>query len=236
MSEFLYNALVSYVNQAAGMDHAATTVQLLDTGLFPTTCNYRMTIDSEIMLVTANTGGLLTVVRAQEGTVASAHANQVPCFLTMTAGGLNAWGGGGGGSGVTPVGASAYVGSVVTAASGVWSVIYGLTAAELYGGATVDNSPNAGEGFVLGTAGVYLVISQVASTVSWVTGAQVGVGKNGSPVANMVSYNNSGAGGGVCTTVLALGASDVVSIMVYTPTAFAPDNSGLCRLTVVRVG
>lgn len=91
MAEFLYNSFVSYISQVGGVAAGDTTFQLLDTGLFPTICNYRIQIDEEVMLVTANVAGLLTVVRGEEGTVATAHANQSQVFTVWTADGLNAW-------------------------------------------------------------------------------------------------------------------------------------------------
>lgn len=91
MSEYLYNTAVSYINQAGGLDDTATSVQLIDTALFPTVCNYRIAIESEICLVTVNVAGLLTITRGYEGTTATAHSNQLPVVLVTTAGGLAAW-------------------------------------------------------------------------------------------------------------------------------------------------
>lgn len=92
MAEQLYNSMVSYINQPGGLDDTATSVQLLDLALFPDLGNYRITIEKEICLVTAHAAGLLTLVRAQEGTVASAHSNLLPVFVVFTAGGFLQWG------------------------------------------------------------------------------------------------------------------------------------------------
>jgi len=88
MAEQLYNTMVSYISQPGGLDDTATTVQLVDTGLFPTVGNYRCLIEQEIVLVTGNVGGLLTISRGEEGTTATAHSNQVAVFLVWTAAGM----------------------------------------------------------------------------------------------------------------------------------------------------
>jgi len=91
MAEFLYPSMVSYVADAGGLDESVTTVTLVDTTLFPDAGDYRVIIDAEIMLVASHAVGVLTVTRAQEGTVATGHAPNAGVFLVWTAGGMNAW-------------------------------------------------------------------------------------------------------------------------------------------------
>jgi hypothetical protein len=56
--------------------------------LFPTTGNFRILIDSELMLVTGVSGTTFTVTRSIEGTVPSIHQNGAPVTEVLTAGGL----------------------------------------------------------------------------------------------------------------------------------------------------
>lgn len=60
----------------ADVSNVATSLTVLSGTPFPASGNFRILIDSEIMLVTAITGGTtFTVTRAQEGTSAVFHAN-----------------------------------------------------------------------------------------------------------------------------------------------------------------
>lgn len=126
--EYLYNTALSYINQAGGLDDTAVSVQLIDTALFPTVPDYRIAIELEICLVTANTAGLLTIVRGYEGSVASAHSNQVPVVLVTTAGGLNAWQS----SSAAPIATDNVIGNN----SGATAVPFAISYATLAGGLT----------------------------------------------------------------------------------------------------
>ena len=55
---------------------------------FPTGGNFRIVVESEIMLVTAVAGKTFTVSRAEEGTSAVAHDADVAVFHILTAGSL----------------------------------------------------------------------------------------------------------------------------------------------------
>jgi len=57
---------------------------------FPTTGNFRILVESEIMLVTNVQGAVFTVTRAQEGTAAAAHDANKAVFHVLTAGALAA--------------------------------------------------------------------------------------------------------------------------------------------------
>lgn len=235
MAEYIYNALISYVNQAVGVSSAATSIQLLDTGLFPTVCNYRITVDSEIMLVTANTGGLLTVSRAQEGTVATAHAINTPVFLSITAGGLNAWSSGGGGGGLVGVGGSAYFLPGTTLPAGVITVLNSAAGVNAYGGLTVVSVHSSGGDFKPGTAGTYVVVGQASSTSNYNALDQVLIGVNGSWVANNKCFNNGSGSSGTVSYVASIGASDTIQLAYVSISGSVSDGTGFNRLTVFRV-
>jgi hypothetical protein len=55
---------------------------------FPTSPNFRIIVDQEIMLVTGVSGPNFTISRAQESTLAAAHTNGVAVTHVITAGGL----------------------------------------------------------------------------------------------------------------------------------------------------
>lgn len=71
---------------AAVADTVTTSVSVTSGAVFPSTGNFRIIIDSEIMLVTAVATNTLTVVRAQEGTAAATHASAAPVTQILTAG------------------------------------------------------------------------------------------------------------------------------------------------------
>lgn len=88
MPEQLYNSMVSYINEPAGIDDSQTSFSLVDTALFPDAGDYRIVVDFETMIVSAHSAGTLTVTRGAEGTVPTAHANQTGVFLVWTAAGM----------------------------------------------------------------------------------------------------------------------------------------------------
>lgn len=65
-----------------------TTFNVVSATAFPTVGNFRIIVESEIMLVTAVAGTQFTVTRAQEGTSAAAHAASTVVTHTVTAGAL----------------------------------------------------------------------------------------------------------------------------------------------------
>ncbi len=70
---------------------------------FPTIPQFRLLIDSELMLVTAVSGTTFTITRAIEGTVAAAHANGVAVYQSLTAGAIAGLGPGTRYNGVVPL-------------------------------------------------------------------------------------------------------------------------------------
>ena len=72
---------------AAGIDNAVTSLTVASAVGFPTGGNFRIIIDSEIMLVTAVQGKTFTVTRAQRGLRRPATA-AAAVFHVLTAGSL----------------------------------------------------------------------------------------------------------------------------------------------------
>lgn len=73
-------AIEQYSNNAAttlnGAINNSTTSVVVTTGsVFPSTGNFRIIVDDEIMLVTARSSNTLTVTRGAEGTTAASHAD-----------------------------------------------------------------------------------------------------------------------------------------------------------------
>lgn len=58
---------------SGAIDNSTTSVVVSDASTFPSEGDFRILIDSEIMLVTAVSGSTFTVVRNQEGTLAASH-------------------------------------------------------------------------------------------------------------------------------------------------------------------
>ena len=73
---------------AAGIDNAVTSLTVASAVGFPTGGNFRIIIDSEIMLVTDVQGKTFTVARAQESTSAASHDAAAAVFHVLTAGAL----------------------------------------------------------------------------------------------------------------------------------------------------
>jgi len=72
----------------AGIDDSVTSLTVKSAVGFPTGGNFRIVIDSEIMLVTDVQGKTFTVTRAQEGSSAASHDADAAVFHVLTAGSL----------------------------------------------------------------------------------------------------------------------------------------------------
>lgn len=70
------------------INNSTTTVVVDDASTFPTAA-FRILVESEIMFCTSRSSNTLTVVRAQEGTAAASHADNVPVTHLFTAGALD---------------------------------------------------------------------------------------------------------------------------------------------------
>jgi hypothetical protein len=86
MSEIFVNDPSTTLNGA--ITSATTTLVVNAGGGFPTSGNFRIRIEDELLLVTAVTGTTWTVTRGVEGTVAVTHGNTTPVNAYLTAGAL----------------------------------------------------------------------------------------------------------------------------------------------------
>lgn len=69
-------------------DGTTTSISVVSGSVFPSTGDFRLLIESEIMLCTARSGNSLTVVRAQEGTTGVSHASGKDVVLMLSTGSL----------------------------------------------------------------------------------------------------------------------------------------------------
>ncbi len=73
----------------AGISAVATTLTVVSATPFSTAPQFRIIIDSEIMLVTGVAGAVFTVTRASEGTTATTHATSAVVTQIVTAAAMN---------------------------------------------------------------------------------------------------------------------------------------------------
>ena len=71
------------------INNSTTTVVVTSAVGFPTSGNFRILVDSELMIVTGVSGNTFTVTRSAEGTGAAGHTSGVNVTHIITAGGLN---------------------------------------------------------------------------------------------------------------------------------------------------
>lgn len=122
-----------------------TSITVNDASALPLGGNYRLMVDSEIMLATSRTGNVISVTRGQESTVATAHAFGVAVVPAVTAGALVAAlaGAGGGGSIAWQYSTGAAPAIVVPSSAipqGVW--FHGVSSP---GSVALPSSPTDGE-------------------------------------------------------------------------------------------
>lgn len=86
MSELFANGGVSSLN--GGINNSVTSVVVNSASTFPTTGNFRIVVDTEIMLVTAVSGNTFTVTRGQEGTSAASHSTSTIVAMVLTKGSM----------------------------------------------------------------------------------------------------------------------------------------------------
>lgn len=86
MTEQLQNFGSTTLNEA--LDDSETTVTVTDGSVLPSSGDYRVNCEDEIMLVTARTTNDLTVTRGAEGTAAVAHDDGTAIKAVLTADGL----------------------------------------------------------------------------------------------------------------------------------------------------
>lgn len=83
MRERFANSAVTTLSGA--IDDTVTTLDVTDASEFPTVGNFRILIDSEILLVTDVSDNTFTVVRGQEGTSAASHLDSATVTHLLTA-------------------------------------------------------------------------------------------------------------------------------------------------------
>lgn len=86
MRELLANQASTTLN--GSITSGATSITVISGSAFPSSGNFRVVCENEIMLCTARSGNVLTVVRAQEGTTAAAHLDGLTVAQSLTVGGL----------------------------------------------------------------------------------------------------------------------------------------------------
>lgn len=87
-------AIELFVNNArttlnGSITNSATTLVVTDASAFPTSGNFRLLIDSELMLVTGVSGTTFTVTRGAESTTAASHTSGVTIACILTKGALD---------------------------------------------------------------------------------------------------------------------------------------------------
>lgn len=86
MSEKFTNFATSTLN--GSINSSVTSLIVASGSSFPSSGNFRILVDHEIMLVTARSGNTLTVIRGSESSTAANHANGVLVSHILTAGGF----------------------------------------------------------------------------------------------------------------------------------------------------
>jgi len=73
---------------SGSINDTTTSVVVTDGSVFPSTGDFRINVEDELMLVTARATNTLTVTRGIEGTSAAAHTTGVYVTHVATAGGV----------------------------------------------------------------------------------------------------------------------------------------------------
>ena len=88
MAENFANTYQTTLNDAGGIDSSVTSLVVTSATGAPS-ANFRIKIDSELMLVTGVAGTTFTVTRGVESTTAASHADGAAVTHVLTAGGLD---------------------------------------------------------------------------------------------------------------------------------------------------
>lgn len=88
MPELYKNNASSLLN--GGINDSVTSLDVDDATSFPASGNFRILIDSEIMLVTGVSSNTFTVTRGQENTAAASHSDNATVTHIFTAGAIDA--------------------------------------------------------------------------------------------------------------------------------------------------
>lgn len=87
--EVFRNASQTTLNGA--IDASQTSITVADGSQFPSTGNFRLIIESEILLCTARSTNTLTVQRGAEGSTAASHSSGMNVVHIATSGGMERW-------------------------------------------------------------------------------------------------------------------------------------------------
>ena len=85
-----------FANQAettlnGAINSSVTSIVVANGAVFPSTGNFRIFIDTELMICTARSGNTLTVIRGAETSTMSSHANGANVSLQVSTGALETW-------------------------------------------------------------------------------------------------------------------------------------------------
>lgn len=86
MREKLSNRAQSTLS--ASISNTDTSITLADASAFPSSGNFRLVVESELLICTSRSGNTLTVERGAEGTTAASHASGLTVSQTLSVGGL----------------------------------------------------------------------------------------------------------------------------------------------------
>lgn len=89
MVEQFANNATTTLSVIGGINNIVTSIVVTSATPFPTSPQFRIIIDSEIMLVTGVSGTTFTVTRGAENTTAASHSNGATVAMIFTAGALD---------------------------------------------------------------------------------------------------------------------------------------------------
>ena len=89
MEQLANNPLTSITN-SGGISSSVTTMTVADPTPFPSTGNFRVLVDGEVMIVTGVSGSTFTITRGAESTSAASHAHGSNVYGILTKGALDA--------------------------------------------------------------------------------------------------------------------------------------------------
>jgi len=90
VTEVFANLATTTMNQGSTLASGGTSLTVTSSSSFPSTGNFRIKIESEIILVTAVSSNTFTLVRGQEGTSAAAHVDGLAVTHVLTKGAIQA--------------------------------------------------------------------------------------------------------------------------------------------------
>lgn len=89
MTEQFANLAITTLNGGIDDNPSTTSVVVTDATGFPGSGNFRIVVDTELMLVTGVSGSTFTVTRAIESTAIASHSSGAPVAQVLTAASLS---------------------------------------------------------------------------------------------------------------------------------------------------